>query len=189
MQTSNRMAFFDNLRVVLMVMVIAHHVGQAYGPTGAWWPVQEPTRAEVLAPFFMVNRSFGMSLFFMIAGYFAAFSYERNGPRALVKSRLQRLGIPLLGFSLLMFILQVFVFGPLETGKLGALWPINVVHFWFVQHLLLYSLGYALWQSLRRRGAEGAERPVKLPGYGTVIVFVLGLSLATAIVRTWFDID
>lgn len=34
MLTSNRLIFFDKLKVVLMVAVIAHHVGQAYGPTG-----------------------------------------------------------------------------------------------------------------------------------------------------------
>lgn len=189
MQTSNRMAFFDNLKVLMMAMVIAHHVGQAYGPTGGWWPVQEPVRAEVLGPFFMVNRSFGMSLFFMIAGYFTALSYERSGPKAIVKSRLQRLGIPLLAFSLLMVLLQVFIFGPLATGEPGPIWPLNVVHFWFVQLLLIFSLGYAWWRSLRGDAMDAANRPQKLPGYGTVILFAIGLSLATAIVRTWYDID
>jgi len=189
MLTSNRLAFFDNLRVVLMAMVIAHHVGQAYGPTGGWWPVQEPTRAQILEPFFMVNRSFGMSLFFMIAGYFTVLSCDKSGPRAFVKSRLQRLGIPLLGFSLLIALLQVFVFGPLDTGELGAPWPIDVVHLWFVQHLLLYSLGYALWRMLRPGAAQPALRPANLPGYGTVLAFALGLALVTAIVRTWYDID
>ncbi len=56
---------------------------QAYGPTGGWWPVQEPTRAAILGPFFMVNRSFGMSLFFMIAGYFTVASFEKAAPRHL----------------------------------------------------------------------------------------------------------
>jgi glucan biosynthesis protein C len=189
MLTSNRMVFFDNLRVVLIAMVIVHHVGQAYGPTGAWWPVQEPTRTAVLGPFFMVNRSFGMSLFFMIAGYFAALSYEKSGPRVLVRSRLQRLGIPLLGFTLLMVILQVFVFGPIDSGDLGPVWPIDVVHFWFVQHLLLYSLGFALWQSLRRGAAQSGVTPTNPPGYRTVLAFAAGLALATAIVRTWYDTD
>ena len=97
---STRMVFFDNLRVLMMVVVIGHHVGQAYGPIGGWWPVQEPNQAAILDPFFMVNRSFGMSLFFMIAGFFTARSYERGGLMALVRSRLRRLGFPLLVFSL-----------------------------------------------------------------------------------------
>ncbi len=29
-----RFYFLDNLRVALIILVIAHHVGQAYGPTG-----------------------------------------------------------------------------------------------------------------------------------------------------------
>jgi len=186
---STRMAFFDNLKVLMMVMVIVHHVGQAYGPIGAWWPIQEPTRAEILEPFFMVNRSFGMSLFFMIAGYFTALSCERSGPASLVRNRLQRLGIPLLGFSLLMILLQVFVFGLLQTGELGPVWPVDVIHFWFVQHLLLYSLGYAVWRGLRHGAAKGNICPTSPPRYRVILAFAIGLALSTAIVKTWYDTD
>jgi len=186
---STRMAFFDNLKVLMMIMVIVHHVGQAYGPIGAWWPIQELSRAEILDPFFKVNRSFGMSLFFMIAGYFTARSCERRGPAGLVSNRLQRLGIPLLGFSLLMILLQVFVFGLLQTGELGPVWTIDVMHFWFVQHLLLYSLGYAVWRGLRRGAANGTVRPTSPPKYGVILAFAIGLALAIAIVKTWYDTD
>ena len=44
---TKRLYFTDNLRVALTIVVIAHHVGQAYGPTGGWWPVQETARAPV----------------------------------------------------------------------------------------------------------------------------------------------
>lgn len=189
MQTSRRLVFLDNLRVVLIAMVIVHHVGQAYGPVGAWWPVQEPVRADILGPFFMVNRTFGMSLFFMIAGYFAALSCEKGGPKGLAKSRLQRLGIPLLIFTLLMVILQVFVLGPIEHGELGPVWPVDVIHFWFVQHLLLYSLGYALWRSLRRKDTEVRFSPADPPGFWSILAFSIGLALVIAIVRTWYDTD
>ena len=93
MQT-NRIVYLDNLRIALTILVIAHHVGQAYGPTGGYWPVQEAARAAVLGPFFTVNRSFFMSLFFMISGYFMVSAYKRHGFRAFVLSRLVRLGIP-----------------------------------------------------------------------------------------------
>lgn len=39
MSTTDRMAYLDNLRIALTVLVIAHHVGQAYGPTSGYWPV------------------------------------------------------------------------------------------------------------------------------------------------------
>jgi glucan biosynthesis protein C len=183
------MVFFDNLKILMMVMVIIHHVGQAYGAAVGWWPIQEPVRSRILNPFLMVNRSFGMSLFFMIAGYFSALSCERKGPKSLVRSRLQRLGIPLLIYSCLMILLQVFIFGYLVTGELGQAWPIDVGHFWFVQHLLIYSGGYAGWRWLRRNAKQRDTNLVDLPGYGSMLVFAIGLTIATAVVRTWFDTD
>jgi glucans biosynthesis protein C len=60
--------------------VIAHHVGQAYGPTGGSWPIQEAARTRILGPFFTVNRSFFMSLFFLISGYLMVMSYDRGRP-------------------------------------------------------------------------------------------------------------
>jgi peptidoglycan/LPS O-acetylase OafA/YrhL len=37
---AHRLFYLDTLRIVLTILVIAHHVGQAYGPTGGYWPVQ-----------------------------------------------------------------------------------------------------------------------------------------------------
>jgi glucans biosynthesis protein C len=98
---TDRLFFLDNLRVFATCVVIAHHVGQAYGPTGGAWPVSEAARAGVLGPFFTVNRSFGMSLFFLIAGYLMVRSYDAHGPRPFVIGRLTRLGIPMLIFTIL----------------------------------------------------------------------------------------
>ncbi|MBC2578846.1 hypothetical protein [Clostridium sp. DJ247] len=33
----NRIYFLDNLKVFLTFLVIIHHIGQAYGPTGGFW--------------------------------------------------------------------------------------------------------------------------------------------------------
>ncbi|HOG46891.1 MAG TPA: hypothetical protein PLJ35_03290 [Anaerolineae bacterium] len=49
MAVTKRLYYLDNLRVALTVLVIAHHVGQAYGPTGGYWPVQEVARAPLCA--------------------------------------------------------------------------------------------------------------------------------------------
>ena len=71
--TSTRMAFFDNLKVLMMIVVIVHHVGQAYGPIGAWWPVQEPTRAKILAPF-----NFMSCIMELINGFSVGNSFHRK---------------------------------------------------------------------------------------------------------------
>ena len=111
MGNENRLFYIDNLRVAITILVIAHHVGQAYGPTGGYWPVQGAARAALLGPFFTVNRSFLMSLFFMISGYFMVFADERSGQAAFVKSRLIRLGVPFLVYSIVMVPLRVFMSG------------------------------------------------------------------------------
>jgi glucan biosynthesis protein C len=99
--TSKRLYYLDNLRVFLTVLVIAHHVGQAYGPTGGDWPIKEAVSAAVLGPFFTVNRSFFMSLFFLISGYFMVMDYDHKGGSEFVKRRLQRLGIPIVAWALI----------------------------------------------------------------------------------------
>jgi glucans biosynthesis protein C len=61
MNANQRLYFIDNLKIGLTILVIAHHVGQAYGPTGGWWAIQETARTPLLGPFFTVNRSFFIS--------------------------------------------------------------------------------------------------------------------------------
>jgi len=185
---SQRLHFFDNLRIFAMAMVIAHHAAQPYGPTGGDWPIQEPVRAVVLGAFFMVNRSFGMSLFFMVAGYFTVMSCDRSGPVAFLKSRLLRLGIPTLAIGLIMMVLTVFVFGA-EDGQLGPAWPVNVAHMWFVEHLILYSVVYALWRMIRPRRAGAVQKVADPPGYGVIVAVALGLAVVSGVVRIWYGID
>jgi peptidoglycan/LPS O-acetylase OafA/YrhL len=185
MKTTARLYYLDNLRVVLTILVIAHHVGQAYGPTGGWWPVQEEARAAILGPFFTVNRSFFMSLFFMISGCLMVGAYERSSPRAFVLGRLRRLGIPVLVFAALMLPARIFLFGE----KIGR-WQdaFSAGHLWYLEHLLLFSLLYALWRGLRgpSRGDLGA-RP--LPRWPAWLAFALGVAFASALVRIWSPID
>jgi hypothetical protein len=188
MSREGRLYFLDNLRVACMIVVIAHHAGQPYGPTGGAWPIFEATRAAVLGPFFWVNRSFMMSLFFMIAGYFMVMSCDRHGPKAFLRNRLLRLGVPLLVFAAIVVPLQVFVFGA-SDGTLGSAWPIDVGPLWFVQHLLIYAAAYAGWRMLRPGSAEAPRRTGSVPGEATILGFCVGLALLSGIVRIWYPID
>src|SRR3974377_1799004 len=98
MEDKGRLIFLNNIRILLILLVIAHHTGQAYGPTGGWWPYEEAARSPYLGLLFTGNRSFFMSLFFMIAGYFTPASFDRKGPREFLRDRFWRFGIPLLLF-------------------------------------------------------------------------------------------
>ena len=184
MSSSTRLYHLDNLRVALTVLVIAHHVGQAYGPTGGWWPVQEAERAAVLGPFFTVNRSFFMSLFFMISGYLMVGAWDRSTPRRFVLGRLRRLGIPALVWALGMIPLRVFLFGERISRWVDVM---DVAHLWYIEHVLLFSLVYALLRRLRPVAAGQNDSP--LPRLPAILALALFVAFASALVRVWYPID
>jgi len=181
---SNRIFYLDSLRVVLTILVIAHHVGQAYGPTGGYWPVQESARAAILGPFFTVNRSFFMSLFVMISGYFMIGAYQRNGFGAFIRGRLVRLGVPVLAFAALMLPARIFLFHDHITR-----WDdwFNAAHLWYLEHVLLFSVVYALWRKLRGAAPELSKRPA--PRLPIILAALLLVAVVCGVVRIWFPID
>ncbi len=187
--TSKRLYYLDNLRVALTVLLIAHHVGQAYGPTGGAWPIGEAVRAPILGAFFAVNRSFFMSLFFLISGYFTAMAVDAKGPSAFMRSRLLRLGLPVLVWGLVVVApLQILVFGS-PTGQKGSPWPLDVGHLWFLEHLLVLSALYVLWRVLRQRRAESTPAVAKPLRTWAILAFAVVLALVSAVVRNWYPID
>jgi glucan biosynthesis protein C len=213
MGETKRLYFLDNLRIALTVLVIAHHVGQAYGPTGGSWPIQEPARAAVLGPFFTVNRSFFMSLFFLISGYLMVMSYDHGGPGRFLKGRLMRLGVPLVLFFCLVIPLQQYLchcrtgdlgdvgfwkyytwhyFGAGEppTGWEGPPKPeMNFGHLWYVEHLLIFSLCYAGLRLAWRRPPGANPAAATAPRHLSIVLFAIVLALVSATVRVWYPID
>lgn len=198
-----RLYFADKLKVALTMLVIAHHAAQPYGPTGGAWPVVNAQHSPLLGPFFAVNAAFFMGLFFLISGFFVPQSYDRKGAADFLKSRLIRLGIPTAVFALFVSGPISFVTGPAEHLKFDSFaalaafvgylydraWAPLYAHLWFLLHLLLYGLIYALWRryrplSLGRRGKAGAH-----PTHGQIIIFLLALAGVTWVVRIWYPID
>jgi glucan biosynthesis protein C len=213
MAETRRLYFLDNLRIGLTILVIAHHVGQAYGPTGGSWPIQEASRAAILGPFFTVNRSFFMSLFFLISGYLMVMSFDRSGASAFVKSRFLRLGVPLVLFFALVIPLQQYLCH-CRAGDLGnagfwqyytwhyfgagqppAGWEgpprpeMNFGHLWYIEHLLIFSLCYAALRLVWRRPPEANRTQLRPLGHLSIVLFALALAVTSAVVRIWYPID
>ena len=195
-----RLYFIDNIRVTLIILVVAHHAGQSYGPTGGQWPLFEPERSPLLGPFFSVNAAFMMGLFFLISGYFLPRSYDRKGAGTFLKDRLLRLGIPLLFIGLPVFGPITYLMEYVPQG--GALsfwqffiriylgkWQVNIAHMWFVAHLIVYAVGYTLWRQLARRGTPTARRETPVPGHRAILGYTLAMAVVTAVVRIWYPID
>ncbi|MEL6384186.1 MAG: acyltransferase family protein [Cyanobacteria bacterium J06626_18] len=189
----SRLVFMDNLRVFLTILVVAHHAAQPYGPTGGDWPIFNPERAAILGPFFAVNAAFFMGLFFFISGYFLPGACDRKGKGRLLLDRLQRLGIPVLFFTLVVFPPVLYILtSPSEsfltfwTQTYLGQFELEFAHLWFLMHLIAYAALYVLWRSLIRQRQPSILPP---PNHRWIVAYVLLLSLVTFGVRIQYPID
>src|SRR6516162_5829406 len=94
----SRMLFVDNLRVLLISMVVIQHVAVTYGAVGSWYyrdPATNLLTGIILTTWTGIGMASGMGFFFLIAGYFTPGSYDRKGSKSFLLDWLVRLGIPL----------------------------------------------------------------------------------------------
>lgn len=211
-----RLYFLDNLKTFLTMLVIIHHVGQAYGPTGGFWQYKSSLHENIpwLGCFFAINASFFMGLFFMISGYFVPYSYDRKDSISFLKSKLTRLGIPvLLGFFVIspleMFFYYVNYSGnkylnfiqyfksiylgfgvkPIWFNEIpGVGWPeMNFGHLWFVENLLIFCIIYLIIRKLFLK--DGLRNDTKNFRFSYILILGTLIALCSAIVRIWYPID
>ncbi len=192
---ADRLVFFDTLKMVLVILVVAHHAAQPYGPTGGEWPLAHAMRARMLGPFFHVNASFFMGLFFLISAYFLPAAYDRKGAKRLLVDRVVRFGSVLLACQFALFPALIWALRS-EGLSFSAYWVREIVerkniefaHLWFLSHLLVCVAGYVLWRRLSSPLAEARTlRP--FPSNLAIAAYAAALSLVSALVRIWFPID
>jgi glucan biosynthesis protein C len=183
-----RLAYLDNLKILLVVGVIAMHAAITYGFDGSWYleSYDEMSGAVVDGLTILLGTGwlFGLGLFFLIAGQLTGPSLRRKGPRRFVEDRLVRLGVPLVAYTLLVSpFLEYVAYRENDEGT-EALWPFvrdQVWSFapgptWFLEALLLFSLGYVLWRVLRRE----VEPPSREPLTGRQVAAVAAAISATS---------
>jgi glucan biosynthesis protein C len=191
-----RLHFIDRVRVVLTILVIAHHAGQAYGPTGGSWPITNMETSRLLSPFFAVNAMFFMGMFFLISGYFVPMAYDRHGAATFAKSRFTRLGIPALFFGFLVFAPITYVslgerLSLIEFAKFlySRGYQELYVHLWFLLHLLLYSLVYVIWRLISDRLPKRQGITYRIPNHLTILIFIVLVACANWVIRIWYPLD
>ena len=195
---SDRLYYVQWIRVLLTVLVVAHHAAEPYVAIGGgdWGAiVDDPASSDLLLTLFVFNRTFFMGFFFLISGYFIDASLARNGPWGVIRSRLIRLGIPLV-------VVVVFVFGSIGYALYGqgrGYFEFIVVdylgggnaefgHLWFIAHLLIYVLLYVLLRALiPALGTIGARSDP--PAHLTILIYVLAIGAIMALVRLVWPID
>ena len=74
-----RLWFIDNLRVLLTVLVVLHHVAVMYSGLPLWYYTEQPDSPViglVLTVFLMLNQAWFMGAFFLLSGYFTNLSHS-----------------------------------------------------------------------------------------------------------------
>lgn len=187
---TRRVAYLDNLRVLLVIGVIAVHAAITYGLDGSWYLESYEQMAGVVVAAVTVVLGvgwlFGLGLFFLIAGRLSAPALERKGAGRFARERLVRLGLPLLGYTLLVSPFLEYVDYRFNAHGEEAVWPFvgrQIWHFapgptWFLEALLIFSLAYALLRRLSPNAALHARDPLRAREVAPIAVALALISFA-----------
>ncbi|MGL4634705.1 MAG: acyltransferase family protein [Beijerinckiaceae bacterium] len=112
-ESQNRLANLDLLRLVAAVMVVFYHYTYSGFATGSWNPVAFPELAPLTQHFWS-----GVSLFFIISGFVIAYSAQNRSAYDFIVSRIARL-YPAFVVCLSITAIGVFAFGPVMIPELN----------------------------------------------------------------------
>ncbi len=199
-----RLDWIDNLRWLVIVLVVLVHVCVTYSGLGSWY-YHEESRLDVASQivffaFELFSQAFFMGFLFLLAGYFVPTAYDRKGAGRFMVDRLVRLGVPILVFMFVLhplteFIKSAFLRPPLRLADIPAFYARLVGNriflretgpLWFALALLVFCLVYAAVRRLteafgaRRTGEPRIARPVT---HGMVAALVALLAAASFLVR------
>ncbi len=197
---SGRLAYLDNLKVVLVAAVIVAHAAMTYGAFGSW-VYEEPSLSTPveggLSAAIVLGAMFGLGLFYLVAGMLTPGPLARRGPRGMLSSRVIRLGAPLLAYVVIVWPVLRWITDR-ATGNGGSLWASLRSQFsgeavwslgsgplWFVAVLLVLTIAFVLWRSVRPAPAPRAER---LAPHHLAVAAGL-IAVGSFLVRLAFPID
>jgi fucose 4-O-acetylase-like acetyltransferase len=194
---SRRLLYIDNIRWVLIVLVLSMHAVDTYSPFGNWYytdprPVGLPT-VLTFVTWQSYLQAFFMGLLFFIAGLHAPASLLRRGRAGYLKERAVRLGAPVL--------LYMLVIGPVTEYWIAGSWSATHSSFvrewwrhiadgevwsengplWFCVALLVFCVVHAFTaKSSRPIRPMQSLSPERLPAFALAMAiceFVLRLAL------------
>ncbi|MBN2403864.1 MAG: acyltransferase family protein [Spirochaetes bacterium] len=90
---TNRVTFLDNLRTLMVLLVLIFHSGASYSFV-PFWPFHDANPSSAIYGFMGLIDNFAMAILFFIAGYFALQSMQKGNPWHFIKGKLMRLGLP-----------------------------------------------------------------------------------------------
>ena len=173
MTEEQRFHSLDAVRAAALLAGIVLHATMSYLPGFAAlnWPISDKSTSETLGITFFVIHIFRMTLFFMIAGFFARLLHQRLGTAGLIRNRLRRIALPLVAAMVLVLPLTIapIIWAAVQVGAKGGPPafasppvvgpPVPLAHLWFLYLLLLlYAATLILRGLVALFDAQGARR-------------------------------
>ncbi|KAH7141837.1 acyltransferase 3 [Dactylonectria macrodidyma] len=122
-----RKYWLDNLRGVMTTIVILNHTAAAYGGGGTHPnPAGFTKTSPILLPYVAFHYAYGLGQFFWLSGNLTAKSLSKGSWREFATSKLLRLGLPALLYSVFLEPLQAIALRPRLQGGLRS----NLKDYW-----------------------------------------------------------
>ncbi len=181
----NRIPWMDNLRTILIFLVVLYHVGGVYESAGLWgwfWIVDDPATMTWVGVVGIMFDLFMMPAMFFIAGYLTPPSLDKRTGWGFVKAKIKRLMFPWLiaVFTLIPLYRVIFLY---SRGLPQENW-LNYFHFnnpnsqnwlWFLPLLFVFNLIYLALEK------SGIKFPRISMAWMAGISFVLSLGFSYGI--------
>jgi surface polysaccharide O-acyltransferase-like enzyme len=183
-----RLLYIDNLRLLVIVLVVSIHLAVTISGLGSWYYVYGTHLDTLSTVWFAFYQSFTqgyfLGLLFMISGYFVAGSYDRKGFSRFTWDRFKRLGIPTLIFMIAITpFIEIVELGNKFTGfnLLGFLSGTGPM--WFAAALFGFALIYALVRLGSRRPVLEPEKKPLEPTLSFLVSLILIIAVSAFLIR------
>ena len=197
--SKTRFAYLDNVRSLVIFLVIVMHSAVTYSGMGGWYYKEGPperlsTPEMIFFGFFQSSlQAWFMGILFFISAFLATRALAKRGALEFIKERLFRLGIPLLIYifvinPFIMFILLGYYSGnTLVENYIRYItdfwWVSSSGPLWFVQVLLVFCIMYVMVKKC-------VSKPLKLNNVRSknIIFAIIVTGLTAFVVRLYFPI-
>jgi ABC-type multidrug transport system ATPase subunit/peptidoglycan/LPS O-acetylase OafA/YrhL len=205
---NQRLHSLDAVRAFALLLGVVFHATVSFVPgmpRGAWaW--SDSSTSYALWVVFFTSHIFRMSLFFVVAGFFAHLVYHRRGARGFWADRLKRIGVPMVvGWVVLApAVIAAFMWGiglmfhgvapqgiKPPTPPPGAF---PLVHLWFLYYLLFFYVCTLLGRSIvirldrGQRARAWVDRCMRRVVESRFLGLLLGVPLALVLYsRAWVE--
>lgn len=192
-----RLLYVDNLRWLMIVLVVFIHANVIFGPVGQFFGYEDRSddlgaQEIFMAIFSILVQAFFMGLLFLIAGYFLPNSLARKGNKKFIWDRFKRLAIP-------SFIFMFLIAPPIDYLlnaqdemsflEFGEKYYPNPIEWdsgpmWFAIALLIFSVAWTLtpssWTFEQLKGPLTKKR---------VTILIAITTIGTFLVRVPFPVE